>query len=298
MIISNVLRFDLNFFKFLGYHWDVERFPWYQIAYCVALLLVKESFDFYFFFQHLLTTKTPSVDKLFLFVLRNFSYILTAILNIIAVLVSIAFHRKTRKNLSKSIDKWKTLMIAHDELIDLKFEGARKLVTYTTMFLLASSLSLSFYVKLSTPFKWEFKFMFQMLSGAFDRVILFLQPKLYSEFIHIVILQFKITNKVALKREIPIKQLRRVYVNLSDNIRMLNSCFEILILFEVMKNFFILIGYVFYFSRTLSIGTANVSSDLLVLFMEFLLSILTFPLIFIASESVNEEVWRFFWCLS
>lgn len=181
-------------------------------------------------------------------------------------------------------------MIAHDELIDLKYEGTRKLVTYTTMFLLASSLSLSFYVKLSTPFKWEFKFMFQMLSGAFDRVILFLQPKLYSEFIHIVILQFKITNEVALKREIPIKQLRRVYVNLSDNIRMLNSCFEILILFEVMKNFFILIGYVFYFSRTLSIGTANVSSDLLVLFMEFLLSIVTFPLIFIASESVNEEV--------
>lgn len=287
MLATRCLKFDLTFFKILGYPWDVDHLTGYQIAYCIALVAVRKSYELYLFALVLKNAKEPNVDMLFFFFFGHFSYFLTTIGNIFLVILSMAHHRNTRRNLFERVEEWRVLL-KDEGLIASSFGRTRRVIVLTTFLLVISTIAFKLYVYV--PFKFEFTTTFSVCSGIFDRFLIVLQPKLFTEFLYIVILQFRVTNTLAAERKIDLKQLKSINKSLQENINLFNDSFMIPIFLEILKNFVIFIGYVFYFSQSL-VGSAKLKPKLIILtLVQLIPSTTTFLLLFVAVNILDKEV--------
>lgn len=292
MIAYDTLKFNLNVLKFLGYRWDTEDLKPMQIAYCIILLFARKGFDFFCFLQTLHKPEFVIRSVIILITLSKIVFFMILLSTIVSVFLSLTHRRQLRRLLFERIHDWEKKLILHQALITEHFEFAKRLLNFTSFFLIILNISYTIYYHRKKQ-DWSVSAFFVILSDTFSRLLYFLQSKLYSEVIFVVILQLKVTNQLAKEHKLKLNEVKRMLASLLLNVKMINKCFGYAILLEIPKNFILLVGYGFLFSQILVTPYLRQRPESTKAFFDTIPLMLTFVLIFIsATILVNEVCWK------
>lgn len=294
MLAADYLKYYLALLKVTGYRWDVEKLQWFHIAYCI-FFISRKSYDLYFLYLAFVAVPSKNVDLMFLMLLQNISNTSNTFVNIASVLSSLFYRRNVRKHLFEKIDDWKLFLHDHANLIEREFKKGRFVSVITTFILwtgIAAFRILMTWRTVSSPrYKFTLMSLYVNIVGLFDHTFNLLQPRIYGDFIDVVTLPFRVTNKLAEQHKLTGQQLREIHASLSGNIVLLNQSLGVSIFLEIFKFFIVMVGYIFYFSQSVTSNTVGITFKAFALtFSGFIPCVLAFLLIFVSANSLMNEV--------
>jgi hypothetical protein len=295
MIAQNCLKFDFKVLKWMGCQWNCDKLNLKKFLIFFTLTFPKVGIYFYFFFKVRVPKVPENVDQFVIWLLTIMLQFTMTSFIITLMTLSMFYRRNMRKNFFINVEQWKMLMKGHEKIINHEYERKRKVFKFTSIFILTVGFVFNLLFNFIKP-QFEFGIFFINFVLSFDYMVLVMNPKLYSEHVLIIMMNHKISNKLAMEEKLSIEKLKKIHFVLSRCIEDFNNCFGLAIFFETLKNFIFLVTYAYYIAQ-LIVGEHVRVKIMIIVLGQSVPFVTLFGVLFVACSKMIEEVRKIKFCV-